>query len=200
MAPLASTMLEKNERTRLLVVARCSIASGLGRVSPERMPEGAWPSRLLEPRATFTTLTLDGKLRGCCGTIEPRRPLVDDVWHNAWVSAFADPRFLPVAAGELVALEISISVLTPLEPIAASSEAELIASLQPGVDGVVISCGDARATFLPEVWQSLPEPDEFVAHLKRKAGLSGSRLSSRTRAFRYRTESFQSSHGFERAA
>lgn len=157
----------------------------------------AWPSRLLEPRAT---LTLEGKLRGCCGTIEPRRSLVDDVWHNAWVSAFADPRFWPVAAGEVAPLKVSISMLTPLEPIAASSEAELIASLQPGRDGVGISCGDARATFLPEVWQSLPEPGDFLAHLKRKAGLSDSRWSSRTRAFRYRTKRFQSSHRAERAA
>lgn len=194
-------MLEGSERAQLLQVARCSIARGLGRTSPGLMPDAAWPSRLLEPRATFTTLTLGGELRGCCGTIEPQRPLVDDVWHNAWVSAFADPRFWPVAARELAALEISISVLTPLEPIAASSEAELIASLQPGVDGLVISCGDARATFLPEVWQSLPEPGEFVAHLKRKAGLSaGSGLSSRTKAFRYRTVSFGSSHRVERAA
>jgi len=193
-------MLEKSERAQLLELARRSIASGLGRASPERMPQSAWPSRLLEPRATFTTLTLAGTLRGCCGTIEARRALVDDVWHNAWTSAFADPRFWPVAAAELAALEISISVLTPLERIAASSEAELIAALQPGVDGVVISCDDARATFLPEVWQSLPEPGEFVAHLKRKAGLAGARLPSRTRAFRYRTESFRSRHEVERAA
>lgn len=102
--------------------------------------------------------------------------------------------FWPVAAGEVAALEVSINGLTPLEPIAASSEAELIASLQPAVDGVVISCGDARATFLAELGQSLPEPGEFLAHLKRKAGLSDSRWSSRTRAFRYRTRSFQSSH------
>jgi len=193
-------MLEKSERARLLELARCSIESGLCRAGPGLTPDAAWPSRLLEPRATFTTLTLEGRLRGCCGTLEPRRPLVEDVWHNAWVSAFADPRFSPIAAGELATLEVSISVLTPLEPIAARSETELIASLQPGVDGVVICCGAACATFLPEVWQSLPEPGEFVAHLKRKAGLSGSRLSSRTRAFRYRTERFHSSHRAERAA
>jgi AMMECR1 domain-containing protein len=106
-------MLEKSERAQLLEVARCSIASGLGGAGPERMPDGARSARLLEPRATFTTLTLQGKLRGCCGTIEPRRALVDDVWHNAWVSAFADPRFRPIAARELGALEISRSSRSP---------------------------------------------------------------------------------------
>jgi len=195
-----TTMFEATERAQLLELARCSIARGIGRHAPVSVPGRAWPPRLLEPRATFTTLTLGGQLRGCCGSIEPRRPLIDDVWHNAWTSAYADPRFEPLTAWELHALEITVSVLSPLEPIAAGSDAELIASLRPGVDGLLICCGNACATFLPAVWRELPEPSDFLAQLKLKAGLSSARFSPRMRAFRYRTESFHSNDGRRLAA
>jgi uncharacterized protein len=185
-------MLENTDRMRLLELARCSVARGLGRCLPERPPERASSASLLEPRATFTTLELEGELRGCCGTIEPQRPLLHDVWYNAWKSAYADPRFPPVSAAELSALEFTISVLTPLDPIPARSEADLIAALQPGVDGLVLACGTARATFLPAVWRFLPEPREFVAHLRRKAGISDYRTWSEIAALRYRTETFSS--------
>lgn len=185
-------MLESDDRSRLLELAHRSIASGLGRRDPQSLPHDAWSPGLLESRATFTTITLAGELRGCCGTIEPRRPLVADVWHNAWVSAYADPRFGPVSAAELGTLTIAISVLTPLTPIEAESEAQLAASLLPGIDGLVLRYGGARATFLPAVWQSLPEPREFIAQLKRKAGWSSSFWPPGMAAFRYRTQTFQS--------
>jgi uncharacterized protein len=186
-------MLERTDRIRLLELARYSVNAGLGRYRPERPPEHpAASAPLLEPRATFTTLELQGELRGCCGAIEPRRPLLHDVWYNAWASAYADPRFLPVSAAELTALEFSISVLTPLEPVPARSEAELIAALEPGVDGLVLAWGAARATFLPAVWQSLEDPREFLAHLRRKAGLPRSVAWSEITALRYRTETFSS--------
>jgi AmmeMemoRadiSam system protein A len=200
MAPSGSTMLETSERARLLEFARLSIARGAGGRHPEPAPEDAWSPALLEPRATFTTLTLEGELRGCCGTIEPQRALVHDVWHNAWASAYADPRFWPVSATELASLAIAISVLTPLEPIAAGSEAELIASLESGVDGLVLRCGTMRATFLPAVWESLPDPREFVAHLKRKAGLPAASWPRAMAAFRYRTETFRSGRSAALAA
>lgn len=184
-------MLEESERSRLLELAHRSIARG-GRRRPEPLPQEAWSPALLEPRATFTTLTLAGELRGCCGTIEPQRLLVHDVWHNAWASAYSDMRFWPVSAVELGSLDITISVLTPLEPIAARSEAELIAGLEPGIDGLVLRCGAARATFLPAVWQSLPEAREFVRQLKSKAGWSTSFWPPEMTACRYRTETFRS--------
>jgi len=184
-------MLELSDRARLLELARGSIARGSGGRQPGPTPEDAWSPALLEQRATFTTLTLEGELRGCCGTIEPQRALVEDVWHNAWASAYADPRFWPVSTTELGLLEIAISVLTPLEPIAAGDEAELIAALEPGVDGLVLRCGAARATFLPAVWESLPDPREFVAHLRRKAGWSADSWPRAMTAFRYRTETFR---------
>ncbi len=188
-------MLEKGERSALLELARVSIARGLSRDAPQALPAGEWSARLLAPRAAFITLTLRGELRGCCGTIEAQRSLVEEVWRSAWRSAFADPRFPPVAAEEVASLRIAISALTALEPIACSSEAELIECLVPGVDGLVLGCGGARATFLPAVWQSLREPREFVAQLRRKAGLRGALWPREMAAFRYRTESFDDSAG-----
>jgi hypothetical protein len=183
-------MLEQSDRQRLLELARQSTARGLGRARPEPVPDGPWSVALREPRATFTTLTLGGALRGCRGAIEPHRALVEDVWHNAWASAYDDPRFPPVSADEVPRLEISISVLSALEVIPADSEAELIAALEPGVDGLVLVRGAARATFLPAVWQQLPDPSEFLAQLKYKAGWSASFWSADVSAYRYRTETF----------
>jgi len=194
-------MLETTDRVRLLELARCSVAAGIGRQLPARPPQHAAASAsLLEPCATFTTLKLEGELRGCCGTIEPRRPLIHDVWYNAWASAYLDPRFPPVSAAELAALSYTISVLSPLEHVPARSEAELIAALKPGVDGLVLACGSARATFLPAVWESLPEPREFLAHLWRKAGLPAGRSWSDVTALRYRTDTFSSAAGAALAA
>ena len=191
-------MLESPERIELIQIARNSIASGFSRVSPSLPPERAWAPELLEPRATFTTLKLAGELRGCCGTVEPQRPLAHDVWHNAWVSANADPRFWPVSPMEVDALEISISVLTPLEPIAVSSESDLVESLEPGVDGVLLRCGAARAVFLPAVWESLPDAGEFITQLKSKAGWPPSFWSPDVTAFRFRTETFNSDRDSDR--
>lgn len=187
--------LENSERSALLELARGSIARGLSRGAPQALPQGEWSARLLAPRAAFVTLTQCGELRGCCGTIEPQRSLVEEVWRSAWRSAFADPRFPPVAAAEVDSLRVAISVLTALEPIACASETELIEALVPGVDGLVLRCGAARATFLPAVWRSLGEPREFVAQLRRKAGLHGSLWPRAMAAFRYRTETFDDSAG-----
>jgi uncharacterized protein len=193
-------MLDLSERSRLLELARDSIARGLYRPAPEPLPPGEWSARLLAPTAAFVTLTLGGELRGCRGTTEPQQSLAEEAWRSAWLSAFADPRFPPLAAGELALLRIAISVLTALEPIACANEAELIESLVPGVDGLVLRCEGARATFLPAVWKSLEEPREFVRHLRRKAGLHGSHWPRGMAAFRYRTETFDSAEGAALAA
>jgi len=193
-------MLDGDERSRLLALARDSIARGLGRAAPEPLPEEEWPSRLLAPTAAFVTLTLRENLRGCRGTTDPLRSLAEEVWRSAWLSAFADPRFPPVAAEEVAPLRIAISVLTALEPIACTDEAGLIASLVPGADGLVLRCGAAHATFLPAVWQSLTEPRDFVRQLRRKAGLYGSQWPAEMAAFRYRTETFGSGEGAALAA
>lgn len=183
-------VLEASERERLLALARDSIQHGHGRSGPAPVPRATWPPALLAVRATFTTLTLAGELRGCCGSLEARHALAEDVWRNAWRSAYADPRFEPVDATELGRLELSISVLSLLEPVLFADERELLGRLERGVDGLVVEIGARRATFLPSVWATLPEPQRFLAELKRKAGWTGGDLPAGARAWRYRTESF----------
>jgi AmmeMemoRadiSam system protein A len=185
-------MLERPDRSRLLGLARRSIAFGARGGGAGPVPQEQWPPALIAPRASFVTLTVGETLRGCRGTVEPRRALFEDVWENAWASAYTDPRFPPLAEDELASLSIAISVLSALEPIAAADEAGLIESLEPGLDGVLLRCGHSGATFLPVVWETLPEPREFVTHLKAKAGWPASFWSPDIVALRYRTETFSS--------
>lgn len=149
------------------------------------------PAPLAAPGASFVTLTLSGQLRGCRGTLEPRLPLAHDVWGNAWASAFDDPRFEPVGGRELEDLAVAVSLLSPLEPVAAVTEAELIAVLEPHRHGLVIAYGERRATFLPQVWSSLPVASAFLGELKAKAGLPRDFWSPALEAWRYTTETFR---------
>lgn len=122
--------------------------------------------------ASFVTLTQNGQLRGCIGTPEAWRPLKEDVAANAVAAALRDPRFTPLQAREWPQTRVEVSVLSSLEPMAFDNEAQALAQLRPGVDGLVLTCGRHRATFLPQVWEQLPDPALFLAQLKRKAGLS----------------------------
>jgi AmmeMemoRadiSam system protein A len=169
----------------LIAIARQAIMSG---VPPE---PGEWREPWLrEAGASFVTLKRDGELRGCIGTIEPRRGLGDDVAHNAHAAAYGDPRFPPVNERERARLEVEVSVLSPREPMSVATEAEALAVLRPGVDGIVLQYGGLGATFLPQVWESLPEPAEFLSHLKRKAGLPGTFWHRDLRLSRYTVEKF----------
>lgn len=143
----------------------------------------------MEPAATFVTLKRLGRLRGCRGLLEPIRPLAWDVWHNAWASAFDDPRFPRLTASELDDLEIGISILSTLERMPADTETALLGSLEPGRHGLVIALGQRRATFLPQVWGSLPDPGRFLGELKAKAGLPRDFWSPQMQAWRYTTRS-----------
>ena len=131
----------------------------------------AYTQQLQAAGASFVTLTLGGRLRGCIGSLEARAPLVADVAHNAWRSAYKDPRFAPVTADEIGGVTVSISVLGTPEPLAAASEAELVAAARPGVDGLILADHGRRGTFLPQVWETIPDAGEFVRRLKQKAGL-----------------------------
>lgn len=155
----------------LLRHARGAIAEKFGHAA--RKEANATPAHeaLERPGATFVTLTQDGELRGCIGTLEAHRSLYDDVTQNARAAAFGDPRFTPLAADELPAVGIEVSVLTVPQPLQFTSETDALRRLRPGVDGVIFQYGGRSATFLPQVWEQLPEPHEFMAHLKRKAGL-----------------------------
>lgn len=151
------------------------------------------PLALRRLGACFVTLECDHALRGCIGSLVAERSLADDVARNAYASAFEDPRFAPLAHGEFGRLEISLSVLSAPEPLTVQSEKDLVDQLQPGVDGVVLTEGGCRGTFLPSVWASLPEPREFVQHLKRKAGFEPDYWSATIRFERYVTESWRES-------
>lgn len=182
--------LDAPTRTLLLALARCSIAHGLrdGEALPVDPRDYAEP--LCAPGAAFVTLHRGGLLRGCIGHLEPIQPLVRDVAENAFAAAFRDPRFPPLRADELAELKISISVLAPAEPMPCATESELLAGLVPGRDGVILEAGRARGTFLPAVWEDLPEPRDFLRHLKRKAGLAIDAWPAALQAWRYRTECF----------
>ena len=124
------------------------------------------------PGASFVTLTLKGRLRGCIGSLEAWRALADDVAANARAAAFRDPRFAPLTPSEWADTRVEVSLLSPAEPISFSSEADALAQLRPNHDGVILTLGSRRATFLPQVWESLPDPRQFMAQLKLKAGLA----------------------------
>jgi AmmeMemoRadiSam system protein A len=177
------------DRSNLLALARRSIEAGLatGRLAP--MPSIDSPN-LNVSRATFVTLRANQDLRGCCGSIDARFPLAEDVWRNAWASAFADPRFPSLEPGEYAHLSLHISVLSPLERVQVSSESELLSILRPGEDGLLLQLGAARATFLPAVWESLPDPQSFLSQLKLKAGWRADFWSPHIDVWRYATESF----------
>ena len=173
----------------LLHVARASIEHVLRTGRPLEVDVEEFSPALREPRASFVTLRSgDGALRGCIGELEPRRALVASVADRARAAAFGDPRFPPLRADELDALAIHVSVLLPLAPIDARSEAELVAQLRPGVDGLLIDDGVRRATFLPAVWNSLPDPHAFLRALRRKAGMPAGDWPATLRAWRYEVE------------
>lgn len=171
----------------MVSLARASIASALGDAA-SAAPQAAW---LEEHRATFVTLTRAGELRGCIGTLEARRPLSEDVAANARAAALSDPRFPPVRLSELDAIRVEVSLLSPTAPIEFSDHDDLIGQLRPGEDGLVLACDGRRGTFLPQVWESLPEPERFVAELKRKAGLAPTASTRRCQVWRYRVQKWR---------
>ena len=148
------------------------------------------PRELDRPGATFVTLRHQGELRGCIGTLEAWRPLADDVRANAVAAALRDPRFAPLRREEIAGIVVEVSLLHRGEPILAQHERELLAALRPGVDGVVLECARRRATFLPQVWEQIPDAREFMRALKRKAGLPEDFWSQEMRVSRYGVDKF----------
>ena len=188
--PSANSNLSAEDRATLLRVARRSIEHGLHKSRALAVNAKDYPWSLRPLRASFVTLAIAERLRGCIGTLEARLPLVSDVAVHAYGAAFSDPRFLPLKRNELSRLRIHISVLSPPEPLRFQSQDELLAQLRPGVDGLVLSYRRHRGTFLPVVWESLPEPLSFLTHLKAKAGLAPDFWSHEIEVERYTTESF----------
>jgi AmmeMemoRadiSam system protein A len=166
----------------LLALARGAIGAELGFEDAGSIRHAA----LDEPGATFVTLRQDMDLRGCIGSLEARRRLALDVRANAVAAAFRDPRFVPLVAREFGGITVEVSLLSPHEPIAFDDEEHLLRQLRPGVDGLVLHASHhRRATFLPQVWESVPEPRTFIAALKEKAGLPARGRIPGLRAARY---------------
>jgi AmmeMemoRadiSam system protein B/AmmeMemoRadiSam system protein A len=165
----------------LLPIARSSIGGVLGLGFDTRQDHPA----LHEPGACFVTLTRHGQLRGCIGSLQAHRNLLDDVKHNAKAAAFMDPRFQPLTGTEFRSVRVEVSLLSPSEEIAFSHQEEAIASLRPGTDGVIFEWGRHRGTFLPQVWEQLPDPRTFFTQLKLKAGLPEDFWADGVRLLRY---------------
>lgn len=180
--------MDKGDKgTVLLKIAREAIAQGFG-MPPSKMPHNDW---LDAPGATFVTLTRQGDLRGCIGSLEAHRPLRTDVQQNALAAAFRDSRFPPLGADEFADTNIEVSLLSPQQPMAFTDETNALAQLCPNVDGVVFEYEFHRSTFLPQVWEQLPQPRQFMAHLKLKAGLPEGFWSPKVRLFRYTVEKWK---------
>lgn len=182
---MSSTTDLRTEQDTLLALARRAIAYGVAHQRPPELDVRELPEVLREPGAAFVTLHLHGALRGCVGSLEARQALGLDVAENAFNAAFRDPRFAPLTASELNAIDIHISVLTPAQPLLVSSEQDLLQQLRPGTDGLIIEEGRRRGTFLPAVWEQLPDPRDFLRHLKRKAGFPETYWSPNVRVWRY---------------
>jgi AmmeMemoRadiSam system protein A len=162
---------EAGREATLIAVAQASIEHGFRFGAPLEVDATGYPPELRAQGASFVTLRAGGALRGCIGTLEARRPLVADVAHNAFAAANRDPRFPPLHLDERNGVEIHVSVLSTPEPLRFASQEELLAALEPGVHGLWISAGARSATFLPQVWEQLPEPRSFLDRLLAKAGL-----------------------------
>jgi AmmeMemoRadiSam system protein A len=177
----------------LVALAVAAVGEAVGALAPGGLPGGLSDLtlvRLAQPTACFVTLMRRGRLRGCIGSVVARRSLLADVRANARAAALSDPRFPPVAREELPELEIEVSVLTPPEPLAATTEDEALAALAPGLDGIIFEFREWQSTFLPQVWQQLPDRREFLDQLKEKAGLPRVCWSPEVRLQRYRVTKY----------
>jgi AmmeMemoRadiSam system protein A len=160
--------LQHTEAARtLLPIARASIAGQLGKTHTAD-ESAAW---LREPGASFITLHLQKKLRGCIGSLRAHRPLLDDIKFNALAAAFRDPRFKPLTVAEYEHIEVEVSLLSALSMLQFVDEASALAQLKPHVHGVIFEYGHHRSTYLPQVWDNFADPAMFMATLKQKAGL-----------------------------
>jgi uncharacterized protein len=172
----------------LLQIAHNAIGHGLRSGTTASIELTGYSNSLQERAASFVTLKSAGSLRGCIGTLQAIRPLAEDVNENAYAAAFRDPRFPPLSDRELNGLQISISILSSPEPVICRSERDLLDQLRAGIDGLILEEGHRRGTFLPAVWEALPDPLAFLRQLKIKAGLHPDYWSATLRVYRYQAE------------
>lgn len=183
--------IDPEERQRLLELARASLSHGLLYDRPSPVALQNWPAHLCEPAATFVTLRRANELLGCIGSLEAYCPLVRDIAENAYAAGARDPRFSPLQPAGLAEVGLEISVLTPRQALRVTSERELLAQVQPGVDGLILEWQGRWSTFLPTVWRQFPQPSEFLGQLRLKAGLKPGFWARGMIFYRYQTISFQ---------
>ncbi|MDD5717993.1 MAG: AmmeMemoRadiSam system protein A [Sulfuricurvum sp.] len=146
---------------------------------------------LNQPGATFVTLTKNGQLRGCIGSLVAHRPLIDDLISNAGSAAFRDPRFPPLSENEMESIRVEVSILTEPHKVEYTDPSALAQMIRPGIDGVILRLGNAQATFLPQVWDELREFDTFFAHLGMKAGIGSDPLSHHPEIYLYQVKKYK---------
>ena len=176
------------EKQILLKIANEAIKFGLEkhRALPIKLED--YPENLRTNGASFVTLEINKQLRGCIGTLEAYQPLIQDIAQNAYAAAFRDPRFLPLTAEEYLNLSKHISILSKPVKMSFTSEEDLLKQIRPGVDGLILADRGYRGTFLPSVWESLPQPELFLQHLKLKAGLPDNYWSETLTVEKYTVE------------
>jgi AmmeMemoRadiSam system protein A len=184
----AQRTLSDEHGRMLLDVAAAAIEHGLRTGRVLEVDSSRYPEPLRAHRATFVTVDRDGRLLGCIGTIHAQTSAVEDVAKNAHGAVLFDPRCPKLEPDDVADLRIHISLLTEPAPMAFASEEDLVRQLRPGVDGLLLEDGFYRGTFLPVVWESLPDPRDFLRHLKQKAGLPPTYWSDTVRVSRYTTE------------
>jgi AmmeMemoRadiSam system protein A len=167
---MSTERLTAEEKSTLLKLARGALESGVRGQKLPSLDQDSLTPRLREPGASFVTLTINGELRGCIGALEPYQPLADDVCEHAIAAALQDFRFPNVEPEELTQIAVEVSRLTPPVPLEYTTPEDLLSKLRPGVDGVVLRDGRRRATFLPQVWEKVPDPADFLDNLCYKMG------------------------------
>ncbi|KEQ19081.1 AmmeMemoRadiSam system protein A [Endozoicomonas numazuensis] len=183
--------LSEQDKQCLLHLARSTIATACIEGTVPELDSAQFPTKLQMHLATFVTLQKFGELRGCIGSLTPEKPLIEDIACNAFASAFKDQRFFPVTESELNDLNIEISILPPMTPLPIKSEEDLLQQIRPGIDGLLIQGDDHKATFLPQVWEQLTDPNEFLLHLKRKAGFQSHEWPEDMKCFSYQCLKFK---------
>lgn len=181
--------LSDNEKRELVRMAREAILYGLHSHQRQQVNTAAYAPAFQTKVASFVTLTIKGNLRGCVGSTENYRPLIEDVAYNAYSAAFEDSRFHPLSPDEYPALEVQTSILSSKETILFTCEEDLIRQLRPSIDGLLIKKNERHATFLPSVWASFPDPQQFLDQLKCKARIDDA-VPGRLNVWRYTTVSF----------
>ena len=187
----ATARLDANSRQQILNAAHLSLKYGSEHGKPINIRYGDdLPIGLMAMRASFVTVELAGNLRGCIGSVVPHNRLLPDVITNTYKAGFGDPRFAPMSKAEVENAYISVSILSHTRAMQFQNEADLVSQTRPDQDGLILRDGKHQGLFLPSVWRSLPKAEDFVRHLKRKAGLPMDHWSGDLKVFRYRTESF----------